>query len=97
MSTHYKTILGDEKLGNPRSYLGHPKSFSFCISIGELDREGAFSQWDLWKTCCVRGTISFCNNIIKIFPVGESAVWNVQMWWNEQCWRGTILFSAVFH
>ena len=35
------------------------------------------------ETCeklVVRGTISFCNNIITIFIVGESAVWNVQMW-----------------
>ena len=35
------------------------------------------------ETCeklVVRGTISFCNNIITIFPVGESVVWNVQMW-----------------
>ena len=27
----------------------------------------------------VRGTISFCNNKITIFLVGESVVWNVQM------------------
>ena len=47
MSTHYKTIFGDETLGKPRSHLGQPKSFAFCISIGELDRGGTFSQLDL--------------------------------------------------
>ena len=34
----------------------------------------------LVKKLVVRGTISFCNNKITILPVGESVVWNVQMW-----------------
>ena len=59
--------------------MGSPKVFPFCISIGQLDRGGIFPS----ETCeklVVRGTISFCNKIITIFHVGESAVWNVQMW-----------------
>ena len=34
------------------------------------------------ETCekrVVRGTILFCNNKITFLPVGESAMWNVQM------------------
>ena len=36
----------------------------------------------LGKTCelsFVRGTTSFYNKKLQIFPVGEGAVWNVQM------------------
>ena len=74
--------------------VGELKVFPFGISMGEWDKNGAFRK----ETCellVVRGTTSFCNNRITILTVGESAMWNVQMWWNEQCWRGTISFSAV--
>ena len=40
------------------------------------------------ETCeklVVRGTISFRNNIVTIFPGGESFGWNVQMLCNELC------------
>ena len=43
----------------------------FCINIGKLEGRRNFSQLDLWEHI-VRGTISFCNNIITILPVGES-------------------------
>ena len=69
----------------------------FGLNIRKLKFTGAFS---LEKTCellFVRGTTSFYNKKSQIFPVGEGAVWNVQMWSNEQCWRGTILFFTVFH
>ena len=90
--------MGDETLGKPRSHLGEAQTFlPFYISIGELDREKGPFPSETCEKIVVRGTISFCNNIITILPVGESAVWNVQMWWNEQCWRGTISFSAMFH
>ena len=52
------------------------------------------------KTCnliLVRGTISFYNQRLQILPVGGSAVWNMSMWLNEQCWMWTILFSAMPH
>ena len=52
------------------------------------------------KTCnlmLVRGTISFYNQRLQIFPVGGSAVWNMSMWLNEQCWMWTISFSVVPH
>ena len=76
--------------------VGEPKGFPFGISMGEWDRNGAFPE----ETCellFVRGTTSFCNNKITILPIGESTMWNVQIWWNEPCWRGTISFSAMFH
>ena len=60
-------------------------------------REKGLFPGDTCELLVVRGTISFCNNKITILPIGESVVWNVQMWWNEQWWRGTISFSAVFH
>ena len=77
--------------------MGQPKIFSFGIGIGELDTKKGLFPSENFEKLVVRGTILFCNNIITILPVGESAMWNVQMWWNEQCWRGTISFSAVFH
>ena len=33
----------------------------------------------------VRGTISFYNQKLQLFPVGESEMWNVSMQLNEQC------------
>ena len=68
-------------LGKPRSHLGVAQIFfPFCISIGELDREKGLFPSETCENLVVRGTISFCNNIITILPVGKSVVWNVQMW-----------------
>ena len=54
MSTQYKTILGNEMLGKPRGHLGQPKSFAFCISIGELDIGKDFFLVRLVITSCKR-------------------------------------------
>ena len=73
----------NEKTMGLKRLVGDPKGGAgSCINIQKLVERGDFSQWDLWKFV-VRGTTSFCNNKITIFPVGESVVWNVQMWWNE--------------
>ena len=79
-----------------RSFVGSRKVFSFCISIGKLDRDKGIFPSETCEKLVVRGTISFCNNKITILPVGENAVGNIQMWWNEQCWRGTISFQQCF-
>ena len=71
MSTQYKTILGNETLGKPRGHLGQCKSFSFCISIGELDREGDFFPVRIVRTHC-KMNYFVLQYIITIFPVGES-------------------------
>ena len=64
--------------------VGNPKVLSrFLYKYTKVSgKEGGAGLFPS-ETCeklVVRGTISFCNNIITILPVGESAVWNVQMW-----------------
>ena len=91
MSIHKTKKTRDWNVGEVTKRLGW-----FLYKWKEREGSGIFAG----ETCellVVRGTTLFCNNKITILPIGESTVWNVQMWWNEQCWRGTILFSAVFH
>ena len=59
---------------------GNPKVLSwFLYKYTKFRRgEGIFPN-EACELLVVRGTISFCNNKITILPVGESAVWNVQM------------------
>ena len=46
----------------------------------EKEREGrGLFPGETCELLVVRGTTSFCNNKITIFPVGESVVWNIQM------------------
>ena len=66
--------------GSPKVTEGQPKSVACSISMGELDRIRGLFPSETCEKLVVRGTISFCNNIITILPVGESVVWNVQMW-----------------
>ena len=59
--------------GNPKVLRG------FCIKTGKLEGRASFF---LGKTCellFVRGTTSFYNKKLQILPVGEGAVWNIQM------------------
>ena len=70
--------------------MGQPKGWVDSCVNGKRDKERGLSPRETCELLVVRGTTSFCNNKITIFPVGESVVWNVQMWWNEQCWRGTM-------
>ena len=60
-------------------------------------RKGTFSLEKLVNHLLVRGTISFYNQRLQLLPAGESEMWNLSMGLNEQCWRGTILFWAMFH
>ena len=62
-----------------RTFGGSPSGrlFQFKYLKARTDK-GLFP----WKTCnlmLVRGTISFYNQRIQIFPVGGSAMWNVSM------------------
>ena len=53
--------------------MGEPKGFvGFSINIGKLKGRGGIFPSETCEKLVVRGTISFCNNIITIFPVGES-------------------------
>ena len=69
----------------------------FCLNFWKLEVTRTFSLEKLVHHLLVRGTISFYNQKRQLFPAGESEMWNVSMWLNEQCWRGTISFSVVFH
>ena len=51
----------------------------FCIKIGELEGTGGFFPGKTCELLFVRGTTSFYNKKLQIFPIGEGAVWNVQM------------------
>ena len=63
-----------------------PKGFVvLCIKIGKLEGIGSFFPGKTCEPLVVRGTTSFYNNKLQIFPVGEGAMWNVRMLLNEQC------------
>ena len=70
---------------------------SFSLNIWKLELTRGFSPGKKCNLMIVRGTISFYNQRLQIFPVGGSAMWNVSMWLNERCWMWTISFSAVSH
>ena len=71
MSAQYKTILVDETLGKPRSHLGQPKSLTFYIIIGELDRGKDFFPVRLVRTHCKRNYFVL-QYTITVFSIGES-------------------------
>ena len=53
MSTHYRKNFGElKRWGSPRVIWGQPKSFPFCISIGELEGEKDFFPVTFVKTYC---------------------------------------------
>ena len=48
MSTHKEENCDIKRLGEPKGHPGgQPKSFAFCINIGELEGMKDFSQQDL--------------------------------------------------
>ena len=53
--------------------------WGLCIKIGKLEKEGDFFPGKTCELLFVRGTTSFYNKKLQILPVGEGAVWNVQM------------------
>ena len=65
-------------------FVGSPTISSFCINIGDLEENGAFSQLDM-KSDIVRRTTFFA---IKNYclPVGERLVGlsNVMLWMAER-------------
>ena len=69
----------------------------FCLNIWKLEVTRGFFPGKTCNLMLVRGTISFYNQRLQILPVGGSAVWNMSMWLNEQCWMWTISFSTVPH
>ena len=52
----------------------------FSLNIGKLELTGAFSHGQTCELLFVRGTISFYNEKLQIWPVGEGVMWNVSMW-----------------
>ena len=73
MSIHKMTRLEIEMV------MGQPKGWAGTCINGKREKEKGIFPRETCELLVVRGTISFCNNKITIFPVGESAVWNVQM------------------
>ena len=82
MGTHELTKLGDENgLGSRKvKGQGNPMILGvFCIKIGKLEGRKGFFPGKNCKLWFVRGTISFYNKKLQILPVGEGAMWNIQM------------------
>ena len=61
------------------TFVGKPKGWVGSCINGKKEKEKRLFPRETCELLVVRGTISFCNNKITIFPVGESVVWNVQM------------------
>ena len=59
-----------KRWGSPGVIWGSPKDFSFCISIGEFDREKDFFLVRLVRTHCKRNYF-ILQYIITILPAGE--------------------------
>ena len=82
MSTHEKDKIMRLKgfWGSPKvRQLGKPKGFVVLYKERKVRGDRGFF---LEKTCdllFVRGTTSFYNKKLQILPVGEGAMWNVQM------------------
>ena len=54
--------------------------YYFGLNRRKLQGRGDFSLGEKFVNCFfVRGTTSFYNKKLQIFPVGEGDVWNVQM------------------
>ena len=51
----------------------------FGLNIGKLEFTRAFFPGKTCELLFVRGTTSFYNKKLQILPIGEGAVWNVQM------------------
>ena len=62
------------------TFVGKPKGWVGSYINGKKEKEKGLFPRETCELLVVRGTTSFCNNKITILSVGESAVWNVQMW-----------------
>ena len=74
-SEEYKT------LGRPKGHAlgGNPNDLLFCLNTGKLEVTRNFSLEKLVTHFIVRGTTSFYNQKLQLFPAGESERWNVSM------------------
>ena len=53
--------------------------YCFSLNIWKLKLTGDFFRRKNCELLFVRGTTSFYNKKVQIFPVGEGAMWNVSM------------------
>ena len=58
---------------------GNPKVLASLYKDRKVRGKGGFFPGKTCELLFVRGTTSFYNKKLQIFPVGEGAVWNVQM------------------
>ena len=67
--------------GEPKGHtMGETQTVGwFGLNVGQLEFTGAFFLGQTCELLFVRGTISFYNEKLQILPIGEGAVWNVQM------------------
>ena len=82
MSTHEKDKLvrlngfwGSQRSDN----WGSPRVLWFLYKERKVRENGGFFLGETCEPLVVRGTTSFYNNKLQIFPVGKGVVWNVQM------------------
>ena len=82
--------------GTERSHAcGKPRGQLFKLKYVKVRTYGSFFPGKTCYLMLVRGTISFYNQRLQILPVGGSALWNMSMWLNEQCWMWTISFFQL--
>ena len=60
--------------------VGQPKGWADSCINGKREKEMGLFPGETCEPLVVRGTTSFYNKNYKFFPVGESAMWNVQIW-----------------
>ena len=66
--------------GSPNiTRLGQPKGSTVWFKYRKVRGNRGFFPGETCEPLVVRGTTSFYNNKLQIFPVGEVAVWNVRM------------------
>ena len=54
-----------------------PKGFVVLYKDRKVRGDGGFFPGKTCESLILRGTTSFYNNKLQIFPVGEGVVWNV--------------------
>ena len=78
--------------------LGAAQTIGCCIlNTWKLELRRHFFPGRTCKPFACKRNYFVLQSETATFPGGEREMWNVSMWLNEQCWRGTISFSAVFH
>ena len=66
--------------GSPKiTLLVQPRGFAIWFKNRKVRGNRGFFPAETCEPLVVRGTTSFYNNKLQIFPVGEGVVWNVQM------------------